>query len=122
MTHLRMGEFDKARPLFRESLELFRDAENLTGITMALDSMAVMDALEGHIERALRFAGAAAAIKEKIGGQAPPELIGLEDPVEKARETFDEETIQRLLGEGRAMGMDKAVAAVLEALEGDSTE
>jgi predicted ATPase len=120
VTHLRMGKVERARPLFRESLELFRDADNLTGITMALDSMATMDVMAGRTERGLRFAGAADAIKEAIGGEAPPELIGLEDPVEKARETMDEEAIQALLAEGRAMGMDKAIAAVLEALDAES--
>ena len=46
----------------------------------------------------MRLAGASEAIKEGVGGQAPPDLITLPDPKERARLIASEEQIRAELG------------------------
>jgi predicted ATPase len=109
------GRTDEARQALRESLGMFRDVENPTGMGLALHGFASLAAAEGRHEDAALLSGASAKLKEMVGGGAPPELTSnYGDPVSEAKEHLDEETFQRAWQEGYSMPVDKAVAHALE--------
>jgi predicted ATPase/class 3 adenylate cyclase len=94
-----------------EALGLFREVDNLTGIGIAFTDLAFLATWEGRHEDAIRLAGASESIKERVGG--PPGAIGgllAGDPAQEARAHLPEEAARRAWEEGRAMGVDDAVA------------
>jgi predicted ATPase/class 3 adenylate cyclase len=110
----RIGETETARAMQREALEMFVEVGNPTGIAMVLEEIAMIETVEGRHERALRLAGAAAALKDDIGGGAPAELMRSGESFEESNRNLDPETARRAWDEGREMGLDKAVAYSLE--------
>jgi hypothetical protein len=60
-------------------------------VALSLDNLADLEITEGRAARAMRLAGASEAIKEGVGGQAPPDLITLPDPRVRARSLVSEE-------------------------------
>jgi predicted ATPase/class 3 adenylate cyclase len=109
--HGRVGHRTDARSAAVESLELFREADNPTGIGIAFTDLAFLATWEGRHEDALRLAAASATLRERIGG--PPGAIGglLEgDPAEEARAHLSGDEAERAWEEGRAMSVDQAVA------------
>jgi predicted ATPase/class 3 adenylate cyclase len=110
----RIGETETARAMQREALEMFVEVGNPTGIAMVLEEIAMIETVEGRHERALRLAGAAAALKDDIGGGAPAELMRSGESFEESNRNLDPDTARRAWDEGREMGLDKAVAYSLE--------
>jgi hypothetical protein len=53
-------------------------------------------------------------IKEGVGGQAPPELITLSDPRERARPLLSEAEISAAWEEGRRMSLEAVLAYARE--------
>jgi len=110
----RLGRPEEARSAGLESLELFREADNATGIGIALVDLAFLATWVGRHERAIRLAAAAESIRQHVGG--PPGAIGglLEgDPVEEARGHLSEEAARRAWEQGLAMSVDEAVALAM---------
>ena len=87
---------------------------NPTGITLSLDHLANEEIARGNPIKAMRLAGASEAIKESVGGEAPPELIDLPDLREEARRVIREEEVRAAWDEGRGMSLDEAVAYARE--------
>jgi non-specific serine/threonine protein kinase len=115
----RMGRRAQARAAALEALDLFREADNPTGIGIALTDLAFLAVWEGRHEDALRLAGAADSVRTRIGG--PPGPIGgfLEgDPVADAREHLRQDDADRAWAEGNALTLDEAVAAAHAATDG----
>ncbi|HJV04499.1 MAG TPA: tetratricopeptide repeat protein [Actinomycetota bacterium] len=110
-----VGDADAAREVQRDALEMFVEVANPTGVAMALEEMAMVATMEGQHERALRLAGAAEAQRDRIGGGAPAELMRSAESFEQSRRNLGPEAARRAWDEGRAMGIDKAVAFALEA-------
>jgi tetratricopeptide (TPR) repeat protein len=109
------GDVASAREALRESTELFREANNPTGLAMNLRAFASVESAEGRFERAARLFAAHEAAREETGGGAPPELINIfGDPQEASRDALGPERFEAATQEGRAMGLDKAVAYALE--------
>jgi hypothetical protein len=107
----RVGRQREARSAVLECLDLFREADNATGVGIALTDLAFLATWEGRHEDALRFAGASDALKERVGG--PPGAIGglMEgDPAADARAQLPDDMADRAWDEGRAMSVDDAVA------------
>jgi hypothetical protein len=78
------GDFDGAVRLFEESLDLFRRAG---------DRLRLGDARwEDRYEDAVRLAGAAASLRERVGGRAPLDFLAgfLGDPEAEARAQLPE--------------------------------
>jgi predicted ATPase/class 3 adenylate cyclase len=109
-----LGDLDRARSLFLRILEGAGQMGDRTSVAVILDNLADEEIARGHSPRAIRLAGASAALKEAVGGQAPPELINLSDPRDAARSTLSEEEIQAAWQEGRAMTLEAAVAYARE--------
>ena len=109
-----MGDLDTARRLFLETLQLAERMRDLTGVAVSLDNLAAHAWARGRGIRALRLAGASEATKERVGGEAPPEIVDLPDLREQARGALPEETIAAAWEEGRALRLEEALAMARE--------
>ena len=113
--HGREGHLREARSAALESLDLFREVNNPTGIGIAFTDLAFLALWEGRHEDAIRLAGASDSLKERVGG--PPGAIGglLEgDPAAEAREHLPEDVARRAWEEGLALSVEEAVALARE--------
>ena len=108
--HTESGDLDAAREIFLETLSMAEHIDSSTEVALCLDLLAVQDAIRGNAVKAMRLAGAAAAIKDSIAGEAPPELLDLPDARERARSLITDEEIEAAWGEGKAMSVDEALA------------
>jgi predicted ATPase/class 3 adenylate cyclase len=118
----RKGRLEAARRVALEALGMFHEADNSTGVALVLQILGELEIMEGGSERAVRLAGASDAIRESIGGGAPPELMQIEDPRRRAQEQMSDEEIDRAWTEGRAMSLEDALAYALENGEANSSE
>jgi tetratricopeptide (TPR) repeat protein len=109
-----LGDLDTGRACFLEALAIEEAFNERTGLALSLDNLADLEISEGHAVRAMRLAGASEAIKEGVGGQAPPDIITLLDPRERARSLLSEEEIESAWAEGRGMSLDQAIAYARE--------
>jgi predicted ATPase/class 3 adenylate cyclase len=62
------GEAEGAREALRESLGLFQETNDVTGYALVLDGFASLEWAAGERDRAMKIAGAAAAISDVAGG------------------------------------------------------
>jgi hypothetical protein len=97
-----LGDLDTAQVRFMETLAIEEAVGEWTGLALSLDALADLEISEGNPARAMRLAGASEAIKEGVGGEAPPDLITLPDPRERARPLMSEQEIPESLGGGPA--------------------
>jgi predicted ATPase/class 3 adenylate cyclase len=107
---LRGGDYDRARPAAIEALEANLALGNTLGNAVSIQALAVLAVRLGRPEAGVRLAGAIDRIKEVAGGEAPPAIVGLEDPREIAKDFLTEGRIAELWEEGRAMRLDEAIA------------
>ena len=77
---------------------------------VAIRGLAVIAIRAGDPERGIRLAGVADRLKELAGGEAPPALVGLDDPRKLAVGTLAHERMEDLWHEGRSMSVDEALA------------
>jgi predicted ATPase/class 3 adenylate cyclase len=108
------GDLDTSRDYFLQALDMAEAFGDRTGVALSVDNLADQELRRGHADRAMRLFGASEAIKEGVGGQAPPELLQLADPVERVRPILSEEAIRSAWQEGRAMSLAQALAYVRE--------
>jgi predicted ATPase len=109
--HGRLGHREEARSAALESLDLFVEADNLTGIGIALVDLAWLATWEGRHEDALRLAGAFQSVRDQVGGP-PGGFAGIleGDPADEARPHLSPDVADRAWEEGLAMTVDEAVA------------
>ncbi|HUG13863.1 MAG TPA: LuxR C-terminal-related transcriptional regulator [Thermomicrobiales bacterium] len=110
------GDHLRAATMYRESLRLFHEVGAGWGIALALDKHAIIAHLRHDAARAARLFGAAEALHARIG--SPPSVSQRQDQklaVPAVRAALGETAFDALLGEGRAMSLDQAVAYALEA-------
>ncbi|HXA60895.1 MAG TPA: LuxR C-terminal-related transcriptional regulator [Streptosporangiaceae bacterium] len=110
---LDQGDLEAARASFTESLSLSQSIGMRLGVARGLEAFAALTALEGDAVRAVRLAGAAAALRD-AAGQRPTTGARLERTLEPIRQRLGEPAVAQLWGEGRAMSADDAVASALE--------
>jgi hypothetical protein len=111
IAHGRLGHTEAARSAALEALGIFREADNQTGIGIALVDLAFLAMWEGRHEDAIRLAAAFESLRERVGGP-PGGFAGLleGDPAEEARAHLPEETARRAWEEGLAMTVEDAEA------------
>jgi predicted ATPase/class 3 adenylate cyclase len=108
-----IGRLDEAEQYMVAGLLLDRSLGSNLGASAISRHLAAVAWDRGDVERALRFGGFSQVTAERIGGIPPPALMFVPDPPvyrEWARARLDEETIERLWAEGRAMSLDEAIA------------
>jgi hypothetical protein len=108
------GNPDRARELFLETLGMAEHMGNPTGITLSLDNLAYEEIARGNPVKAMKLGGASEAIKEYVGGEAPPELIDLPDSREAVQSVMGDEEIRTAWDEGRRMSLEEALAYARE--------
>jgi tetratricopeptide (TPR) repeat protein len=104
------GDYSSARPLYEESLVIFGELGDGRGIARVLEGLAGLAAARAQPERALRLAGAAAALREALGAPLPPiELARLERSLEPAWQSVAKLAGSAIWKEGRAILLEEAI-------------
>jgi hypothetical protein len=116
----RAGRWPEAKSVALEAIDIFSEASNPTGITLALGDVAFIANREGHPDVALRLAGAAQTLRFQLGGGPPPGWGGMleGDPAEEARKHLSEEVAQRCWEEGLRMETAEAISSARRYLSG----
>jgi tetratricopeptide (TPR) repeat protein len=108
------GNLDAARAGYAASIALTRPARFVFRATESLDGLAVIDAKQGHMDRALRVAGASAAFRQAAGYQPPPYVRAeLERWLTSARRAVGATAAETAWVAGQAMSFDQAVDEAL---------
>ncbi len=116
-TGLALGRLDLARETGSRALQLFAESGDPTGVAMLLDDMGVLALREGTPGRALRLAGAADGVRERIAAGAPPTLIQHGDYAAEARASMPAADADAEWTAGRTMTEEAAIAYALERVE-----
>ena len=98
---------DEARPLLREAAELFDALGDLEVTSQALDGLAA--AHRDDPARAARLLGAAAALRDDVGGAHDFEPQVRESAIEEARARLGEERFTAEYEQGRSAGLEGAL-------------
>jgi predicted ATPase/class 3 adenylate cyclase len=111
---LDQGRAEAAFEFGAEALRLFADSGDPTGIAMQLDDIGEMAFRAGDAVRGLRFAAAAAGIRERAAGGAPPTLVKHGDYVADARASLVDDEAARIWAMGLELPVEVAIAEALE--------
>jgi predicted ATPase/class 3 adenylate cyclase/Tfp pilus assembly protein PilF len=111
-----------ARSLYEESLSLHRELGDKFGIAASLAGLGGLAVARvtstnstGSVERGVRLLGAVEAMLETIGAVLESgNRIPYERAIAASRQQLGEDAFKRVWKEGRAMGMDEAIAYALE--------
>jgi predicted ATPase/DNA-binding SARP family transcriptional activator len=104
-----LGRFQQARNNFGEALRLALQAGDLASVTVALGPLSNLEGAAGDHDRAVRLWAACEAIRQRIGGGAPAEVMRVIDPCPAAALAIGEEAMKRAWAEGWAMSPEEAV-------------
>jgi predicted ATPase/class 3 adenylate cyclase len=112
IAYARVGRRADARSAALQSLQLFREVDNSTGIALALRCLAFLTTWEGRHEDAIRLMGASLSLDERVGAGVTTGFAGLleGDPAEEAAAHLSEAAAEGALREGRAMSVEEAAA------------
>jgi predicted ATPase len=115
------GDCATSLHLYRDSLKVFRDLEHKRGIARLLECFASSAAAQSQAERALRMAGAAAALRQNIGAPLTPgEQAKLEAILEPARRALTNTSVATAWLAGWDTPPEKAIEEVLSDTESSS--
>ncbi len=104
------GNNVEARHLYAESILLFRDLGHKRGVARVLECLAASAAAQSNAEQALRWAGAAAALRERLGAPlTPTDQARLEKALEFARRALGSPASLTAWMEGWAMPLEQAI-------------
>ena len=115
------GDYAAAGPLLVESLAINMEMGDQAAIAYLLDGFAALAAAEGHADRAVRLAGAAAAAHDRIGSHlAAGEKARFDSLLAPALRSLGESHAAAAWEEGRAMSLERAVQYTLDAPAGST--
>jgi len=107
------GNYSSARSMYRESLKLFRELDHKRGVARLLECFACSASAQLEAERALRLAGAAAALRQHIGAPlTPAEQAKLDASLDPARQALTNAVCATAWSEGLALPIEKAIEEV----------
>jgi len=111
-------DYAKSHALYEESMRIFQELGHKRGIARLVESFSGSAAAQSKPERALRLAGAAAALRQTLGAPIPAaEREKLEKSLEPARRALTDTAGAAAWMEGWEMPVEEAIR---EALESDS--
>jgi tetratricopeptide (TPR) repeat protein len=104
----------EADALYRESLRIFMELDHRRGIARLLECCACSAAAQSEPQRALRLAGAAAALRQAVGAPlTPAEQVKLEKSLEHARHGVSSAEGAGAWLEGWGMPIERAIEMAL---------
>jgi len=106
----RRGDPTEVHKAIFDSLGLYGGQVNAVIVTGHLRFVAMWANRLGQQERAARLAGAEAAWRGKVGGQALDAFFPDEAPGQAAARKLDDEVFERAWAEGEAMSLEEALA------------
>jgi predicted ATPase len=107
-------KYADADSFYRESLKTFQELEHKRGIARVLESFACCAAEKAELERALRLAGAAAALRQSVGAPlTAAEQQKLEGVLDPARQKLAVAVGRTAWLEGWVMPIEKIIGEVL---------
>jgi predicted ATPase len=108
------GDNDEARRLYGESIQMFQNLGHKRGIARVLECLAANAAAQSNAVQSLHFAGAAAALRERLGTPlTPAEQHKLEKVLEFARRTLGNAAGLAAWMEGWALPVEQAIQEAL---------
>ena len=109
--HGRAGRPDDARATALEALDLFREADDATGIALTFLDLAFLLTWEGRHEDAIRMAAVSKSHRDRAGGGPTPGFGAMleGDPVAEAGAHLSEDAARRAWEEGLTMSVPEAV-------------
>jgi tetratricopeptide (TPR) repeat protein len=104
------GDHLAAHAACREALEIFAGLRHRRGIARTLEGCACLALAEGHAERALKLAAAAAHLRQSISAPLPQAEQGkLDQTLLPAWKSLGEGEAKRAWAEGSAMSLEHAI-------------
>ncbi|MGH2352397.1 MAG: tetratricopeptide repeat protein, partial [Chloroflexota bacterium] len=108
------GDYVTARECLSQSLATLREIGDVAAIAFVLERFAGLAAAQGHAQRAIRIAGAAAAMREASGVPLTPSAQGkLESALHAARQALGETATAAAWEAGCTLSVEEAVAYAL---------
>jgi hypothetical protein len=108
------GKYHDAERLYGESVQMFQNLGHKRGIARVLECVAVNAALQSRAEQALRLAGAAAALRQRIGAPLiPVQQSELDRKLEASRKILTNASGLQAWSSGWEMSLEEAVTEVL---------
>ncbi|MFZ0704410.1 MAG: protein kinase [Candidatus Korobacteraceae bacterium] len=108
------GDNDEARRLYLESIQMFQNLGHKRGIARVLECLAANAAAQSNAVQSLHFAGAAAALRDRLGTPlTPAEQHKLEKVLEFARRTLGNTAGLTAWMEGWALPVEQAIEEAL---------
>jgi predicted ATPase len=113
-----LGDNDEALRLYGESIKIFLELDYKRGVARVLECLAASAAAQSKAEQSLHLAGAAAALRQRLGAPLTPvEHHTLEKALEFARRTLGNAAGLAAWMKGWEIPVEQAVR---EALDGDA--
>jgi non-specific serine/threonine protein kinase len=109
------GDLAAAQRVLGESVVLQRDLGDRAGLAFVLERLAMVAAMHGLAERALRLAGASSALRELLGMPLNPAArLSLDARLAPAWQSLRAEVAALAWQQGRATSVERAIALALE--------
>ncbi|MEP7158338.1 MAG: adenylate/guanylate cyclase domain-containing protein [Chloroflexota bacterium] len=110
LPHANLAQWDQVRRKLHEGLDIFENIDNQSGVAMVYDIMGAGMSFLGMHEDAARIFGASGAVRQRIGGGAPTQLVNTEMYRKLAEGALGAERFAQLVGEGGSMSDQEASA------------
>jgi DNA-binding CsgD family transcriptional regulator len=109
------GRYAEARVRFTAGLQIYRIMGARTRLAGVLEGFAVLAAADDQAARALRLAGAAAALRDAVMARPTPrEAAWLGRGLERARQQVGDRASDRAWADGLAMSLEQAIDEALD--------
>ena len=109
----RRGALDEARARLGEGFDLFRESGDLSAMVVFVGLFADLEAQQGHVERAIRLAGAATAARDSTATGIASWISGSDERAALVAQCETDSAAARLWADGQAMTLEQAVAYAL---------
>ena len=109
------GDLAGAGTHLTEAIPIFRSLGDKQGLAASMEVCAGVASLAGQGDRALRLAGAAAALREAIQSPIPgPDMAALEKRLSAARDSLGAAAADRAFQDGKALPFEESVNLAVE--------
>ncbi|HEV3235214.1 MAG TPA: adenylate/guanylate cyclase domain-containing protein [Candidatus Dormibacteraeota bacterium] len=111
--YMGIRQFDAAAEALNRSLEMFRDADDRSGIVLLFDQMALLAIAQGDMVGGARLDGAARALEQASGVGLIASRVTIEPELEEVAKHLSESQPEEWAA-GQKMSVDEAIAYALD--------